>query len=257
MVGGPNIESLNVEAREGFLAQKPSAKSIKETGRELVRGWLQPVVGVLARTGIHPNWLSAGGMVLTGVGAVFFLQGRFTLGSLWAIVGASMDAVDGAVARAQNRESSFGAYLDSTLDRVSDALLFLGIAGYYFYRPVLAASSLSPGLNTRLLSHSPIDDWMRGMAALLALAGAYMVSYTRARAEGLGISINVGWFERPERLIVLLGAALFGAGILMDYALALLMILSWLTAVQRFLHVRSRMSTTSPPTETRNRRSAR
>jgi CDP-diacylglycerol--glycerol-3-phosphate 3-phosphatidyltransferase len=239
------------------LPRIPRAKSIKETGREFVRGWLQPVVSGLARTGIHPNWLSVAGLTLTAVGAVFFLQGRFTIGSLWAIVGASLDAVDGAVARAQGRESSFGAYLDSTLDRVSDTLLFVGIAGYYFYRPVLAASSLSPGLNTRLLSHSPIDDWMRGMAALLALAGAYMVSYTRARAEGLGIEVNVGWFERPERLIVLLGTALFGAGILMDYALALLLIMSWLTAVQRFFHVRNSMGSTSPTTETRNRRSAR
>lgn len=195
------------------------AAQMKKNGREMVRGWLQPVVEAIAGTGVHPNLLSAIGLLLTAVAATFFWRGQFTVASLWAIAGSLLDAIDGSVARAQKRESVFGAFLDSTLDRVSDTLLLLGVAAYYFYRPVLASVSLPPTFEARLAGHGAMDDYLRGMAAVVALAGAYLVSYTRSRAEGLGIDCNVGWFERPERLIVLLGAALFGTGILMDGAL--------------------------------------
>lgn len=220
---------------------------MKKSGREMVRGWLDPAVRAIAGTGVHPNLISVIGLVLTAVAAAFFWRGQFTVASLWAIAGSLLDAMDGSVARLQKRESTFGAFLDSTLDRISDTLLFLGVAAYYFYRPVLAASSLPPTFEARLAGYGAMDDYLRGMAALMALAGAYLVSYTRSRAEGLGIPCNVGWFERPERLIVLLGAALFGAGILMDGALVLLVVLSWFTAAQRFLYVERRLGSVPPP----------
>jgi CDP-diacylglycerol--glycerol-3-phosphate 3-phosphatidyltransferase len=223
----------------------------------MVRGWLRPIVGVVASTGVHPNLLSAGGLVLTAVAAAFFVRGQFTVAGLWAITGALLDAIDGAVAREQGRESAFGAFLDSTLDRISDTLLFLGVAAYYFYRPVLAAASLPATFEARLAGYGTVDDYFRGMAAVLALAGAYLVSYTRSRAEGLGIQCNVGWFERPERLIVLLGAALFGIGILMDIALVLLVVMSWFTATQRFLYVRRHLGSAPPPGISQDRKSAR
>ena len=210
------------------MAGRPlDATALKRQGRELVRGWMDPLASRLASAGIHPNWISAVGLLLTVVAAYFYLRGEFLAASLWAIVGSSLDALDGAVARYQGRESAFGAFLDSTLDRVSDTLLFGGVAAYYFYKPVLAASSLVPSFEHRLSHQDPLGDWLRGLAAVAALAGAYLVSYTRARAEGLGLECNVGWFERPERLIVLLGASLFGAGVLMDFALAILVVLSY------------------------------
>jgi phosphatidylglycerophosphate synthase len=224
---------------------------MKQSGRQKVRGWLQPIVEVLAGTGVHPNLLSIIGLVLTAVAATFFWRGQFTVASLWAIAGSLLDAVDGSVARAQKRESTFGAFLDSTLDRVSDTLLFLGVAAYYFYRPVLAATSLPLTFEARLAGDEAMGDYLRGMAAVVALAGAYLVSYTRSRAEGLGTPCKVGWFERPERLIVLLGAALFGTGILMDGALVLLVVMSWFTAVQRFIYVQRRLGSDSPSGKSR------
>jgi CDP-diacylglycerol--glycerol-3-phosphate 3-phosphatidyltransferase len=233
------------------------AAEVKRSGREMVRRWLRPVVEVIAGTGVHPNWLSVGGLLLTAVAAAFFARGEFTIASLWALAGALLDAMDGEVARAQGRQSTFGAFLDSTLDRVSDTLLFLGVAGYYFYRPVWAAASLPPTFEARLAGYGTVDDYFRGMAAVLALAGAYLVSYTRSRAEGLGTPCQVGWFERPERLIVLIGAALFGVGVLMDIALVLLVVMSWFTAGQRFLYVRRRLASAPPPGKSRDRKSAR
>ena len=223
-----------------------AAERWKQGGRETVRHWLAPVAHGLARAGVSPDAITLGGLALTFVGAIQLSRGRFTEGALWAIAGSVLDALDGPVARERGRETAFGAFLDSTVDRMSDTLLFLGVAAFYFYRPVLAARTLSGAMESRILGYEPVNDWMVGLSALLALAGAYMVSYTRARAEGLGLDCKVGWFERPERLIVLLGAALLGVGVWMEYALVLLMIMSWITVVQRVLHVRRRLAGAPP-----------
>jgi CDP-diacylglycerol--glycerol-3-phosphate 3-phosphatidyltransferase len=219
-----------------------AAERMKAGARERVRAALDPLVDLLAHSRIHPDWLSAAGLALTAYAAVLFARGLFPAASLVALAGALLDAVDGAVARAQGRESAFGAFLDSTLDRVSDTLLFLGVAGHYFYQPVLASQRFLPEFSARLAGSTPVDDWLRGMAALVALAGAYLVSYTRARSEGLGLACRVGWFERPERLLVLLGAGLFGPGLVMDFALVVLVGMTWLTSAQRFWFVRRQLS---------------
>ena len=220
--------------------QKPDA--VKADVRERVRSALDPIVELLSRAGVHPDWLSTLGLGLTAYAAYLFARGQFTAASLLALLGALFDAVDGAVARRQGRESKFGAFLDSTLDRVSDTLLFLGVAAHYFYQPVLAGELLVPDFESRLLGGTPVDDWLRGMAAVVALAGSYLVSYTRARSEGLGQPCRVGWFERPERLIVLLGAGLFGTGVIMDFALVVLVGMTWFTAAQRFWFVRRHLA---------------
>jgi len=217
----------------------------KQGGRAAVRGWLLPVARGLARAGVSPDVLTLGGLLLTLIGAIQISRGEFTVGALWAIAGSLLDALDGPVARERGRETAFGAFLDSTVDRVSDTLLFLGVSAYYFYLPVLTASTLSGVLESKYLGKAPVNDFLVGLSGLLALAGAYMVSYTRARAEGLGLECKVGWFERPERLIVLLGAALFGAGVWMEYALLFLAIMSWITVVQRVLYVKRRLANPS------------
>ena len=214
----------------------------KESARIWARGAMAPVASALARTGISPDWLTWGGVALTAVGAYCFARGWFLAGTAWAALGALLDAIDGAVAREQGRESRFGAFLDSTLDRVSDTLLFTGIAAYYFYLPVVTGSSVSRVFESKFLGQEPVNDFLVGLSAIVALAGSYLVSYTRARAEGLGVDCKVGWFERPERLVLLLGAAAFGRGPLLEWALALLAVLTWLTAVQRIVHVRGRLA---------------
>jgi CDP-diacylglycerol--glycerol-3-phosphate 3-phosphatidyltransferase len=207
-----------------------------------VRGWLAPLAHVLARLGVSANVLTLVGFALVAVGAFWFARGRFVLGALLALAGSLGDAVDGAVARERGEVSAFGAFLDSTVDRVSDTLLFLGIALYYFYLPVLTSSSVSRVLVAKVLNEDPVINWLVGFSALLALAGSYMVSYTRARAEGLGVDCRAGWFERPERLIVLLGAGLFGVSVVMEFALFFLAIMTWFTVVQRVLYVRRRLA---------------
>jgi CDP-diacylglycerol--glycerol-3-phosphate 3-phosphatidyltransferase len=204
------------------------------------------VARALARWGVEPDWLTWGGLFLTLVGAVHFSKGSFVAGSLWSIAGVLLDALDGAVARERDRVTAFGAFLDSTVDRVGDTLLFAGIAAYYFYLPVLASSSVSRVLESKFLGDDPVNNWLTGLSALVALGGAYMVSYTRARAEGLGLDCRVGWFERPERLIVLLGAGLFG-DVVMRFALLLLAVMTWITVAQRVWFVRRRLASVSLP----------
>ena len=212
----------------------------KESGRRAVRSWLDPVVRGLVRLGVTANLLTLGGLVLAGVGGYWFARGHFTTGALWAIAGSLADAMDGAVARARGEVTAFGAFLDSVVDRVSDTLLFLGVALYYFFLPVETGRTVSGVLISQSRGEDLVNYWLTGASALVALAGSYMVSYTRARAEGLGTDCKVGWFERPERLIVLLGAALFGPAV-MEYALLLLAAMTWFTVVQRVLHVRRRL----------------
>ncbi len=133
--------------------------------------------------------------------------------------GSLLDAVDGALARATGGETAFGSFLDSTLDRAAEAILYMGVAAYY-----LGGSA---------------PTWPV-IAALVALAGSFMVSYTRARAEGIGLTAAIGLAPRPER-IVLIVAGLILAGLGIDVALVAVLwiigILTVATTAQRIWHV--------------------
>jgi CDP-diacylglycerol--glycerol-3-phosphate 3-phosphatidyltransferase len=145
--------------------------------------------------------------------------------------------MDGQLARARGTTSRFGAFLDSTLDRFADAALLLGIAGFYIANlvqlptdPMRVMNDLERGLEPRTWA-------LVALLAILALIGSLMVSYTRARAEGLGVECKVGLFERPERLVLLIIAGLFGIGPVMPWALLVLTVLSFVTVAQRMSHV--------------------
>jgi len=174
----------------------------------------EPVGRALARTGITPNALTVIGCILSfGVGAVLALGYQWQGGILVLVAGA-FDTLDGALARASGRVTTFGAFLDSTLDRYSEAAIFLGI---------LADAARRGDVQVVLLTYA-------------AAIGSLMVSYARARAEGLGLRGDVGWLQRPERVVVL------GLGLILGLvvpALWVLAILTNLTAVQRILHVRN------------------
>lgn len=222
----------------------------KDGARRAVRGSLGPVVSLLDRMGVKPDHVTWAGLLITIAGGVLMGMGHFRLGALVAIVGSLMDSLDGSLARAQNAVTRWGAFLDSTTDRIADAALFLGIAAFYARGPLVMMTSEDitlvlqlgpPELREQFLTHA-MNLWLNAGAALLALTGAFLVSYTRARMEGLGIECKAGWFERPERLVVLLGAALFGAGsIVMPWALVLLAVLSFFTAFQRVAYARPRL----------------
>jgi phosphatidylglycerophosphate synthase len=181
---------------------------------------LDPVARFLGRHGVHPNTVTLVGFLLqVGVGTLFAL-GRIRLGGLLLLVVGPLDALDGAVARANGQDAPFGAFLDSTLDRLSDAALILGLTAYYLQ---LQRGAL---LEVALL--------------LLALVSALMVSYTRARAEALGLSCKVGLLTRMERVFLIAVLSALGLMTLLVWTLALLSLLTFVQRVIYVYHVSSR-----------------
>lgn len=178
------------------------------------RGAVQPFALALARAGIQADWLTYAGFVLNVGVAGLISQGWLGVGGALFLLVNALDFLDGAVARAAGTAGRYGAFLDSVLDRYSEAVAFAGLLLWFFRTDDLTAAS----------------------AAVLALIGSFMVSYCRARAEGLGLDCEVGLLQRPER-IILLGIGM----ILHEYALLPVLvglaILTNLTAAQRMRHV--------------------
>jgi CDP-diacylglycerol--glycerol-3-phosphate 3-phosphatidyltransferase len=173
---------------------------------------LAPVARVMGRLGIHPNTITILGLLLqAGVGVVFGL-GYITLGGWLLLIVAPVDALDGALARALGKQSRFGSFLDSTLDRLSDATLILGLTAHYLRQGARMEIAL----------------------LLTSLVAAMMVSYVRARAEAQGFPCKVGLLTRMERIVLIGSLSAVGLPVVMMWALALL---SVFTVVQRILYV--------------------
>lgn len=191
---------------------------ISDRAREMTRGLLTDVATIVARTGLTPTmvtWLGFGLNVLTGW--VLF-HGEFVAGGVLVLVAGMFDALDGSLARATGRVSAFGAFLDSTLDRLSEAALYFGLLMFF--------AGQAGGRQEIALIY-------------LTIVGSLLVSYTRARAEGLGIECKVGLFTRFERVVVLsLGLLLAQVRV----ALWILALGSLLTALQRMWHVWKQVS---------------
>lgn len=172
----------------------------------------------LGRLGFTPNGLTIIGSMLTASVGLLVAQGWFLAAGLCLWLFSATDMLDGALARATNRVSVFGAFLDSVCDRYAEAAVFLGLVWWY----QTTANSLGV------------------LLAYLALVGSLMVSYARARAEGVGLqAAEIGWFQRPERIIAL-GVGLLVAAFVPNallVVLALLAVLTTLTVLQRVRHV--------------------
>lgn len=179
----------------------------------------RPVGGFIGRSGITPNQITIFGVLVQAVVSYLIVIDRLGVAGVVLIVAALLDTVDGAVAKARGFTSKFGALLDSTMDRLSDALVFLPIAWLYLADPTSERADM---------------EWVAALA-LTTLVLSFLVSYTKARAEGLGFECNVGLIERAERLIVMIVALVFSA--LLPAALALLALASLATFVQRIVHV--------------------
>ena len=158
-------------------------------GRELVAPAVAYVVRWLQSAGISPNTISYMGFFLTGLSALILAAGYFRWGAIVLLIASIFDMLDGALARATAQSSVFGAFLDSTLDRYSESITFLALA-YYF--------SGVPGSRTEV------------MLIFVIIIGSLMVSYTRARAEGLNVECKAGMLQRPERVILLIAGLLIG-----------------------------------------------
>lgn len=181
---------------------------------------LVPLGQALARTGISPNVLTVVGTCGVAGGALWFYpRGEFFVGTVVITLFVFSDMLDGALARARGSTGRWGAFLDSTMDRIGDAAIFSGLVLWF----------AGEG-----------DDTVLAALALFCLAAGTVVSYAKARAEGLGLTCNVGIAERTERLLVILVATgLDGLGV--PYALRvglwLLAVAATVTVVQRFVIV--------------------
>jgi CDP-diacylglycerol--glycerol-3-phosphate 3-phosphatidyltransferase len=180
-----------------------------------VRRWsgsiLNPIARFVSWTGISPNGITIIGFLLTVAVAFLLAMGYLPAAGALLIVAAFFDGIDGALARLLNRVSRFGAFLDSTTDRFSEAALFLGLLIYYY----------GQGAGVEVI------------LCYMAIIGSLMVSYTRARAEGLGIPLREGVFTRLERMVALIAGLLLSPWVPLWFALGLLVVLSNFTALQR------------------------
>ena len=170
----------------------------------------------LAKTfNINPNFISIAGFVITLIAALTLVQNLF-LGGLLIIIGGLFDIFDGIVARVNKRDTDFGAFLDSVLNRYSDAALFFGFAWYFLD-----------------------NDSLTGLAVTIGtMIGALIISYARARAEGLGKTCQTGLMERAERIVLMSLGALTG---LILPIMWIMLILTHVTVIQRILHVKKVM----------------
>ncbi len=187
-------------------------------GRKLIAYHLtQPAAELLARTAITPNIITWFGFLITLGAAVLIATGHLFAAGWVVLIAGFFDILDGALARHTNRTTRFGALLDSTLDRLSEAVLLLGILVFYLLKDQVSAEVL---------------------LVCLALIGSLLVSYIRAKAEALSLECQVGLFTRTERVMVLaLGLLLSQIDYALITALAIIVLFSFITAGQRVVYV--------------------
>lgn len=166
---------------------------------------------MLARLGITPNTVTVLGLLFNGLVAWVLSGGQFVAGGTLMLAAGVFDMLDGAVARAGSRVTRFGGFLDSTLDRYSEAVLLLGLLAYF----------------------ARTDNEQAVLLVYITFVGSVMISYARARAEALGVSGEVGLFARPERVVLLGVLLVFNAPVL---ALWILAVGTNFTALQRIWH---------------------
>ena len=182
------------------------------------RSVLDPVAQFAADVGVSPAGLTVTGLILSGLAGFSLARGSFPAAAVFLVLSGVCDMLDGAVARLTDGSSDEGAFLDSTADRYSEAFVLLGALHYYLFR-----SGGAPEEATAI-------------AVFLAFWGSLLVSYTRARAEGVGRECSVGIAERPERVVLMIVGALLGPAVL-RVVLWVLVGLTHVTAVQRIVHV--------------------
>lgn len=187
---------------------------LTELARKLLQGSLDAIADLLARIGLSPDGLTVLGAALHLLVLRALVAGEFLQAALVMLVASGIDGIDGTLARRTDRCTPFGAFLDSSLDRVAEILIYLGLL---IYAQNQGAEAL-------------YEPWL----VYLALTGSLMVSYTRARAEGAGFHTRSGWFTRLERLLVLWIGLLAGW---IAPALWLIAAGAWMTTGQRIFEV--------------------
>ena len=174
-------------------------------------------MSALGRIPVTPNQITVVGVAITFVAAVLAAFGQLRWAGVVLIFAGTFDILDGALARSSGQAYPYGAFLDSTLDRYSEGAMYIGLAAYF----------ASNG--------GPLQRWLL-LATVAALAGSFLVSYVRARAQSLGFTCESGLFARPERVVVTVVGLIFG-GVVLYGVVFLLAILTNLTALQRIREV--------------------
>jgi phosphatidylglycerophosphate synthase len=175
---------------------------------------IQPILTVLTRVHVNPNTMTLLGLVFVIVGSIFLYMRIHFWSFVFLALGGFADALDGSLARKNGTKSEFGAFLDSLVDRFSDALPFIAI------------------------SLSSEEDYL-SFLSLLALVFSFGVSYAKARAESLGIALNVGTFERTERWLTLLAGILLN---MIEISILVIFLGSFITVLQRVFAFKNRTS---------------
>ena len=203
---------MAIHLSENVVKQKQPL-TLTEILRSRFKGILDPIALLLNRIGLMPNTMTIVGLAGNTLGAYFLARGQMTLGGILIFLMGPIDALDGTMARLRGEPTDFGAFVDSVTDRYSELVIFGGLLYYYLQQ----------------------GDWLMAVLAYLAAAGSVLVSYTRARAQSLGVETKVGILTRLERYLVLSPALIFN---IPNIALWILAVLANLTALQRILDVR-------------------
>ncbi|MHB8776901.1 MAG: CDP-alcohol phosphatidyltransferase family protein [Anaerolineales bacterium] len=181
--------------------------------RVIFKGILDPIGAFLNRLGLTPNAITLVGLAGTTLGAFFISQAKMTTGAFVLLASVLVDTLDGTMARLRGESSDFGAFVDSVSDRYAELITFGGLL-YYFLS---------------------LENYPGVMVTFAGAAGSVLVSYVKARAEGLGFTAKIGILSRVERYIVLIPLLVFNQPFI---AVLLIALLGNFTAFQRILHVR-------------------
>lgn len=187
--------------------------TFSDRARLIFKGILDPIGAFLNRLGISPNTITLLGLAGTTIGAYVIAQGHMTTGAIILLASVLVDAFDGTMARLRGEPSDFGAFVDSVSDRYAELVTFGGLLYYFLTK----------------------SDYPGVVVAFIAAAGSVLVSYVKARAEGLGFTAKVGILTRFERYLVLIPLLVFNQPFI---AVTLIAILANITAFQRIFHVR-------------------
>ena len=189
----------------------------RAAAREMISSYVErPVAGALAKIGVSPNMVTMAGLVGAGISAWLISEGMLWAGGIVMLIAGVLDLFDGALARSTGQDSAFGALLDSVVDRVSEIVVLLGL----------------------LIFYARGDSIQGTVLVYLAVGGSVMVSYLRARSEGLGIDCKVGIMTRPERVAALGFGLIVGhwVPVVMLIVLGVIAGLTILTTAQRLFH---------------------
>jgi CDP-diacylglycerol--glycerol-3-phosphate 3-phosphatidyltransferase len=182
-----------------------------------VRRHAERMMAALASLPVTPNQITVVGTSIAFAAAILAGVGQLTWAGVVLAFGGTFDILDGALARSTRRSYPYGAFLDSTLDRYAEGAVYLGLAVYFAGTP------------------GPYQRWLI-LATVAALAGSFLVSYVRARAQSLGFTCETGLFARPERVVLTVIGLLLG-GVWLDGVVVILAVLTNITALQRIREV--------------------